>query len=107
MNDLQEFFKKFGLPVNWATEDGDISVNTNDSGAHPDLSEGDEVFVSSDNIVIDENEISIRGVCSPGNFKEVFTACLAVHSGPENIRRVKSMLIDFDEFEAGAWTLDL
>ncbi len=107
MNDLQGFFKRFGLPPSWATEDGDILVNPDDLGNYPDVNDGDEVFISSDNIVIDKNEISIRGVCSPGNFKEVFTACLAAGNGPGNVRLVKSILRGLEDFEAGVWAYDL
>lgn len=107
MNTLQEFFKKFGLPVESATEDGDILLNEDDSGAHPDLGEGDEVFVSSDNITIDANTLTIRSVCSPGNFKEFFTIHLVVGDTAGNSRLMKLALEDAEDHASGAWTYDL
>ena len=100
MNSLQEFFEKSGLPSSWVTEDGDILVNPDDSGADPDVNDGDEVFVSSDDIIIEGNEISVRAVCSPGNFKERFSA-------RPTMGDIKKMLNEKEEFESGAWTAEL
>ncbi len=100
MSSLQEFFEKSGLPPSWVTENGDIVVNSDDSMEHTDVNDGDEVFVSSDDIAFEDGIISVRAVCSPGNFKERFSARPAIGD-------IKKMLNEKLEFEAGAWTDEL
>lgn len=104
---LQKFFEKFGLPKEWITPDGDLLVNLDDTGAIPDVNDGDEVFISIDDIIIDGNEISIRAVCTPGNFKERFSAQCKANSAKINAAQVKTILNDKVEFEGGSWTHEL
>lgn len=96
---LRGFLARFGLPVCWV-EDGDIFINQDDSGEFPEINDGDEVCVSSDDILIEDNGISIRAVATPSNFKERFNATMSGEKALDRFAFIKT-INEVKEFEGG------